>query len=105
MDMLMKLMQDMARLWTKYGQMYLRGIGSTLTLALVATIIGCVIGFVCGVLNTIPCNPRDSAAKRFFLKLIRGIVRIYVEVFRGTPMVLQAVLRVLRNLPPARTMW
>ena len=29
--------------------------------------------------------------KQFFLKLIRAIVRIYVEVFRGTPMVLQAV--------------
>ena len=29
--------------------------------------------------------------KRFILKLIRVIVRIYVEVFRGTPMILQAV--------------
>ena len=64
---------------------------STLILALVATAIGCVIGFVCGVLNTIPYAPGDSPVKKFFLKLIRVIVRIYVEVFRGTPMVLQAV--------------
>ena len=27
----------------------------------------------------------------FFLKLLRALIRIYVEVFRGTPMVLQAV--------------
>ena len=29
--------------------------------------------------------------KRFLLKLLRVVIRIYVEVFRGTPMVLQAV--------------
>ena len=91
MNVFLELLQDVARLWTKYHPMYLRGIGSTLILALVATLIGCIIGFVCGVLNTIPYTPKDSVVKRFFLKLIRGIVRVYVEVFRGTPMVLQAV--------------
>ena len=65
--------------------------GTPLLLALVATAIGCLIGFVCGVLNTIPYTQNDPLIKRFFLKLIRVLVRIYVEVFRGTPMVLQAV--------------
>src|SRR5699024_3787012 len=51
----------------------------------------CIIGFVCGVLNTIPCSKSDPPVKRFFVKLIRVIVRVYVEVFRGTPMMLQAV--------------
>ena len=64
---------------------------STLILAVVATVIGCIIGLVCGILNTIPYTKRDPIIKRFFLKLIRVVVRIYVEVFRGTPMVLQAV--------------
>ncbi len=91
MNMFVELVQDMARLWSKYGSMYMRGIGSTLSLALIATLIGCIIGFVCGVLNTIPYTPKDSVAKRFCLMLIRGLVRVYVEVFRGTPMVLQAV--------------
>ena len=48
-------------------------------------------GFICGVLNTIPYTKQDSFLKRFVLKAIRVIVRVYVEVFRGTPMVLQAV--------------
>lgn len=91
MNMFIELVQDMGRLWGKYGQMYMRGIGSTLVLALVATFFGCLIGFACGVLNTIPYTPKDSLVKRFFLKLIRVLVRAYVEVFRGTPMVLQAV--------------
>ena len=66
-------------------------IENTLILALVGTVIGCVIGFVCGVLNTIPYSKSDHPLKRFFLGLIRVVIRIYVEVFRGTPMVLQAV--------------
>ena len=91
MEILIRLVNDIGKLWAKYGASYLTGMRNTLILALTATAIGCVIGFLCGVLNTIPCAPGDSPVKKFFLKLIRAIVRIYVEVFRGTPMVLQAV--------------
>ena len=91
MEILIQLVDDIGKLWAKYGASYLTGMRNTLFLALTATAIGCVIGFLCGVLNTIPCAPGDSPVKKFFLKLIRAIVRIYVEVFRGTPMVLQAV--------------
>lgn len=91
MEILIQLVNDIGKLWAKYGASYLTGMRNTLILALTATAIGCVIGFLCGVLNTIPCAPGDSTVKKFFLKLIRAIVRIYVEVFRGTPMVLQAV--------------
>ena len=91
MEILILLVNDIGKLWAKYGASYLTGMRNTLILALTATAIGCVIGFLCGVLNTIPCAPGDSPVKKFFLKLIRAIVRIYVEVFRGTPMVLQAV--------------
>jgi len=82
---------DIAKLWGKYASSYLSGVRNTLVLALVATVIGCIIGFICGVLNTIPHAKTDNPVKRFILALIRVIVRIYVEVFRGTPMVLQAV--------------
>ena len=91
MDRLAKLCHDVALLWGKYHGMYLDGVKNTLILALIATAIGCAIGLVCGVLNTIPCAKNDSGVKKFFVCLIRVIVRIYVEVFRGTPMVLQAV--------------
>ena len=82
---------DIAKLWGKYSGAYLSGIGNTLILALVGTLLGCLIGFICGVLNTIPCGKSVHPVKRFFLRLIRVIIRVYVEVFRGTPMVLQAV--------------
>lgn len=91
MNIFAQLGSDIVKLWARYGSAYISGIENTLVLALIATVIGCVIGFLCGVLNTIPCSQNDSGVKRFFVALIRVIVRIYVEVFRGTPMVLQAV--------------
>ncbi|MCI2058290.1 MAG: amino acid ABC transporter permease [Oscillibacter sp.] len=86
-----KLGEDIAGLWTEYAFTYLGGMGRTLALATVATLIGCLIGLGCGILQTIPHAKTDSRVKRFFLCLIRVILRIYVEVFRGTPMILQAV--------------
>ena len=91
MDKFTKLFTEIGKLWAKYGGSYLVGIRNTLILALAATAIGCVIGFICGILNTIPCAKNDRLPKRIVLKLVRIIVRVYVEVFRGTPMVLQAV--------------
>ena len=91
MEKFAKLFTEIGKLWTKYGGSYLVGIRNTLILALAATAIGCIIGFVCGILNTIPCSKNDSLPKRILLRLVRIIVRVYVEVFRGTPMVLQAV--------------
>ena len=91
MEKLIQLFEDISKLWAKYGNSYLTGMQNTLILAVAATLIGCIIGFVCGVLNTIPHSKNDPLIKRFFLALVRVLVRIYVEVFRGTPMVLQAV--------------
>ena len=91
MDKFVKLGQDMVLLWGKYHTMYLSGIANTLGLAFIATVIGCVIGLACGILNTIPCARTDSLPRRFLLKLLRVVIRVYVEVFRGTPMVLQSV--------------
>lgn len=91
MNKFVQLGQDMAKLWQVYGKNYLQGMENTLILALAATVIGCAIGLICGILNTIPYTKNDLWIKRFALKLIRVLVRIYVEVFRGTPMVLQAV--------------
>ncbi|MCI2047586.1 MAG: amino acid ABC transporter permease [Faecalibacterium sp.] len=76
----------------KYGMSYLRGAGTTLLIALVGTFFGCLIGFGVGVLQTTPIDKkRDAAPKRFLLHLLRGVLRCYVEVFRGTPMIVQAV--------------
>ena len=91
MDKFAKLWEDMGLLLEKYMPSYITGLQNTLILAVVATLAGCIIGLVCGILNTIPINRQDHIFKKALLQLIRIIVRVYVEVFRGTPMVLQAV--------------
>ena len=89
--MITQLFSDIAGLWEKYSTVYLTGIANTLILATTATLIGCFIGFFCGILQTIPCGPNEKLLKRIFLKILRILIRAYVEVFRGTPMILQAV--------------
>lgn len=75
-----------------YGPSYLKGAGTTIVIAVVSTFIGCIIGFLCGIIQTIPVDKkRDPLWKRIVLKIVNIILRIYVEVFRGTPMIVQAV--------------
>ena len=75
-----------------YGISYLKGAGTTLLIALVSTAIGCVIGFAVGIVQTIPVDKkRDGIGKRFLLGLVKVILKAYVEIFRGTPMIVQAV--------------
>ncbi len=75
----------------KYAINFLRGAGTTMIIALAGTSIGCVIGFIVGILQTIPISKKDSVVKKCAVYLIRGIMNIYVEVFRGTPMMVQAM--------------
>ena len=92
MDKFVQLGADIAKLWGKYASTYLNGMGSTIVIALLCTAVGCLIGLLCGILQTIPHVRTDHPLKRAVLFLVRACIRIYVEVFRGTPMILQAVV-------------
>ena len=75
----------------KYGTSLLRGAGTTLAIAIVGTLIGCLIGFIVGLIQTIPVSQNDSVVKKVILWIVKAILKIYVEVFRGTPMMVQAM--------------
>ncbi|MBQ7669382.1 MAG: amino acid ABC transporter permease [Clostridia bacterium] len=90
-DILSKLFDDIAKLWRDAAPQYLKGAGDTLLLALIATAAGCIIGLFCGILQTLSYSKNDHVVKKVVINVIKVIVRIYVEVFRGTPMILQAV--------------
>jgi putative lysine transport system permease protein len=88
----MSFWQRIVYLLQHYGTSYLRGAGTTMLIALVSTFIGCIIGFACGIIQTIPLDPkRDSGLKRFLINLAKILLKAYVELFRGTPMIVQAV--------------
>jgi len=92
MNIFAKLGNDIIRLWNEYSHLYLSGVWNTISLAVLCTAVGCLIGLLCGVLNTIPYTKNDNIFKRIVLRAIRVLNQIYVEVFRGTPMILQAVV-------------
>ena len=92
MNIFVKLGNDIVKLWNEYAGLYLNGVWNTISLAVLCTAVGCVIGLLCGVLNTIPYTKNDNIFKRILLRAIRILNQIYVEVFRGTPMILQAVV-------------
>lgn len=71
-------------------QMFLRGAGMTLYISIIGTILGSIIGLLIGVIRTIPVPERG--AKKGVFKLINIILSIYIEFFRGTPMIVQAMV-------------
>ena len=75
-----------------YGTSYAKGAATTMLIAIVSTFIGCVIGFAVGIVQTIPLDAkRDHPAKRTIITAIKFLLKAYVELFRGTPMIVQAV--------------
>lgn len=72
------------------GPMFLRGAGLTLLIAMVGTVLGSIIGLLIGVIRTIPVA--DKGPSRIILKVVNAILSAYVEFFRGTPMIVQAMV-------------
>ncbi len=70
----------------------MQGAGVTLLLALVGTFIGCVIGLAVGICQTIPEDPNGSSFKQALVKGLKAVLSSYVEIFRGTPMIVQAMV-------------
>ena len=78
------------RLLKEYGSLFLKGTGYTMAMAVAGTLIGLFIGLFIGVYRTIP-SPKNKGL-RVLKKAGDAIVSAYVELFRGTPMLVQALL-------------
>lgn len=76
--------------FSHYYPMFLRGAGVTLLISMIGTVVGSAIGLLIGVIRTIPMPERGF--KRYLLKTINAVLSIYIEIFRGTPMIVQAVV-------------
>lgn len=81
--------QSVGFLLDKYGAMFLRGAGVTLLIAIIATLVGFIIGVI---VSMIRCVPKSKGVKRAIQLVINFILTAYIEIIRGTPMMVQAVL-------------
>ena len=79
----MNFLERIGYILSKYGTSYLKGAGTTLVIALVSTFIGCIIGFLVGIVQTIPVDKtkgsrnRDPLAKRILLIIVNAILKAY----------------------------
>ena len=78
-------------LLNEYGFSLLKGAAVTMVIAIVCTFFGCIIGFAVGIVQTIPLNRRQRPLHWFLIRVLQLILGAYVEIFRGTPMMVHAM--------------
>lgn len=69
---------------------FLRGTAITLLISIIGTVVGTFIGLMIGVYRTAP-----KAANKFVAllqKIFGWFLNVYIEVFRGTPMIVQSMV-------------
>ncbi len=79
-------------LFEKYWNMFLKGTWVTLYVAILGTLFGFLLGYLIGIIKDIQLNKQDGIMKHAIIYLIKGISTVYVELFRGTPMIVQGMI-------------
>lgn len=86
----MNIFAKMGEIISTYYLWLLEGVGYTLLVSLVSTVIGLIIGVLIGMYRTMP-DPKNGFL-RALKKIGDWILAVYIEVFRGTPMMVQAMV-------------
>lgn len=73
-----------------YWKDFLKGVGYTISIALISTVAGLLIGLIIGIVRTIPRSKKKWVA--VIQKTVDVILSVYIEVFRGTPMMVQSMV-------------
>ena len=80
MDKASKEMSDDGNFFTKYGSFFVKGIVNTIILSAIGVIIGAVLGTLI------------ALAKLSKIKIISWIAAAYIEIIRGTPLLVQVFI-------------
>ena len=86
----MSFLNDVLNIFIKYYPQLLTGVGNTLLIALTSTVAGLALGLLTGVVRTALMS--KNPVLRALHKLLNAIIAIYVEIFRGTPMMVQSMV-------------
>lgn len=86
----MSFFQDVINIVAKYYPQLLSGVGNTMLIALTGTVTGLAIGLLTGIVRTAPFSRNGFV--RVLHKILNAVIAVYVEIFRGTPMMVQAMV-------------
>ena len=80
----------MQKMLVRYWPLFVRGAAITIWISIIGTIIGFAIGLLVGLVRTIPTP--QTKFKRIVLKVSNILLTMYIDFFRGTPMMVQAMV-------------
>lgn len=83
---------EVASIWNTYGRQFLIGARNTLIIALISTVIGSIIGLLIAIYRSFPTDRKGKPVRQVLYRIFEFIIMAYVEIFRGTPMMVQAML-------------
>ena len=75
-----------------YRVSFVEGIKTTVSLALLGTVIGLILAFGMVALRMLKAGPRDNDLVKLLKKIGNSFANIYVTIIRGTPMIVQAFI-------------
>jgi len=80
------------RLLKQFGGLYISGTIMTLEISVLGTFLGYVLGFLVGVVQSSKADLDEKSVRTAVLVALKQICRFYVFIFRGTPMIVQAMV-------------
>lgn len=88
----MQLINEIIYLITNYSSLLLEGVRNTLLISILGTVVGILLGLLLAVMRNQEIHYKDNGVKRGFKKFIRFLAVAYVDIVRGTPMMVQAAV-------------
>ena len=76
----------------EYSDLFITGTIVTLSVAVSGTLIGFILGFILGVVEDTKIDADDNIVYKTIISILKGICKIYIEIFRDTPMIVQAMI-------------
>ena len=73
-------------------QQFLLGTATTLLVSLSGTIIGFFLGLGVSLIQYTKADDKSSKLFKWFIKFLKILISIYITIFRGTPMIVQAMV-------------
>lgn len=88
----MEFINQMFNLAIDYHTMLLEGVKNTLLIATIGTVCGIALGMVIAMLRMQSVHYKDSVLVKALKKVANIIAVLYVDIVRGTPMMVQALI-------------
>jgi len=76
----------------KYANMFIQGTLITLYVAILGTLAGFLLGYIMGIIQDLKVSKEDFVLKKLAAYIGKSISLVYVEIFRGTPMIVQGMI-------------